>query len=105
MRRLGRHPILDDDDPLSGMVNLFDIAIVFAVGLIVALVVALRGGHVDRVLQASAPEIDVRKGKRIVRYRATRESAQGEGRRLGTAYRLPGGEVVYVPDEAEAELP
>ena len=35
-RRMATHPVLDDDDPLSGMVNLFDLAIVFAVGLAVA---------------------------------------------------------------------
>ena len=28
----------DDDDPLSGMANLFDVAMVFAVALMVALV-------------------------------------------------------------------
>jgi hypothetical protein len=37
-------------------------------------------------------------GQRLVRYRATDEKGKGAGSRIGTAFRLPNGDVVYVPD-------
>ena len=97
-RRRGRHPVLDDDDPLSSMVNLFDLAIVFAVGLIVALAAALRGGQL-RTAEGKPPiELQIPEGQRLVRYRATEEKGKGAGSRIGTTFRLPNGDVVYVPD-------
>lgn len=101
MRRRPRahHPVLDDDDPLAGMVNLFDLAIVFAVGLIVALAAAIREGRLTHAGLRSAPDLEVQEGSQKIRYRGSQEKAKGEGRRIGTAFRLPSGEVVYVPDE------
>ncbi len=43
-------------------------------------------------------EIIKKKGVKIERYRVTRQQLSGEGQRLGTAYRLQSGEVVYVPE-------
>jgi len=93
-------PALDDDDPLAGMVNLFDLAIVFAVGLIVALVLLSRQGRLSSVVHtaAAAPELDIREGQQVVHYKAAPEKAKGAGEKIGTAYRLPDGQVVYVPD-------
>jgi len=101
-RRRGRapHPVLDDDDPLAGMVNLFDLAIVFAVGLIVALAAAIRDGRLTHAGLRSAPELEVQEGSRTIKYRGSQEKARGAGHRIGTAFRLPSGEVVYVPDDS-----
>ena len=44
-------------------------------------------------------EIIHRKGKKLEHYRMTRQTLGGEGEKLGTAYRLKTGEVVYVPEE------
>lgn len=103
MRRRGRahHPVLDDDDPLAGMVNLFDLAIVFAVGLIVALAAAIKDGRLTHAGLRSAPDLEVDEGGKKVRYRGSQDKARGEGRRIGTAFRLPSGDVVYVPDGDE----
>lgn len=109
-RRPRHHPALDDDDPLSGMVNLFDLAIVFAVGLIIALAAAMKTGKLAtaqgaQAAQASGPtEIEVKEGQKLVKYRSTDDKTRGPGHRIGTAFRLPSGEVVYVPDE-EATAP
>lgn len=46
-------------------------------------------------------EIIKRKGLKIEKYRATSEKLGGEGQKLGTAYRLKSGEVVYVPEDHE----
>jgi hypothetical protein len=45
-------------------------------------------------------EIITKKGEKIERYRASQESAdgRGNGKRIGTAYQLESGEVIYVPD-------
>jgi hypothetical protein len=102
-RRAAPHPALDDDDPLSGMVNLFDIAIVFAVGLMVALAAAMRGGQLSS--GTAPPEIEVKEGHEVVRYRASQDTAKGTGKQVGAAYRLPSGEVVYVPDEPDPASP
>lgn len=43
-------------------------------------------------------EIIKKKGLKIEKYRATSLELGGEGEKLGTAYRLKSGEVVYVPE-------
>jgi hypothetical protein len=43
-------------------------------------------------------EIITKKGTRIDAVKMTREQAKGRGMRLGTAYRLEDGSMVYVPE-------
>ena len=38
--------------------------------------------------------------KKLPHYRVSRDELSGDGVRLGTAYRLKTGDVVYVPDDA-----
>ena len=104
-RRLLNH---HDDDPLSSVANLFDVAMVFAVALLLALVTHFRlpellSAQADLTILKSPgqPNMEIirRKGRKLEHYRITRRTLGGEGQRLGTAYRLKTGEVVYVPDE------
>lgn len=44
-------------------------------------------------------EVLLREGKKLEHYTMTRQTLGGEGEKLGTAYRLKTGEVVYVPEE------
>lgn len=115
MRRQGkrngpkRYPI-HNQDPMSGVANLFDVAMVFAVGLMVAIVSAY---HLDEIFSADdltmiknpnqpgKMEIITKKGKEIKVQKLTKEMAQGQGMRLGIAYKLRDGRVVYVPEEEE----
>ena len=102
-RRKGRrsnqiHGVFEDDDPLSGMVNMFDLAIVFAVGLIVALVVATRGGKVTFGPNAKPSELEVPEGEKLRKYKVSNDKGKGPGSRIGAAYRLPNGEIIYVPE-------
>jgi len=110
--------LFDDDDdggvdPMSGLTNAFDAAIVFALAFMVALVQHL---HVPSMLQAKDytvitnpgqpnMEIIVKEGKEIKHYEATSETGAGYGELLGKAYRLPDGRVVYVPADKEAGSP
>ena len=95
-----------DNDPLSGMANLFDLAMVFAVALMVALVTHFKMTEIltkDDVTMVKNPgkkdmEIIVKKGKKITRYKASEGKGEGRGRRIGTAYELENGEIIYVPE-------
>jgi hypothetical protein len=103
----------DSGDPLVSMVNLFDVSM----ALVVALILAAAGGgslaeiaaHISRkdvtiVTNPGQPDMEmiVKRGKKIERLRASDEQGWGRGERLGTAYRLESGEVVYVPDGGAA---
>ncbi len=97
-----------DDDPLTSVANLFDVAMVFAVALLLALVThfqlpELLSGQQDITIVKnpgkSNMEIIRRKGLKLEHFRMTTQTLGGEGERLGTAYRLKTGEVVYVPEE------
>lgn len=100
----------DDGDPLVSMINLFDVSM----ALVVALILAAAGSgnlaqitaHMSRqdvtiVTNPGQPDMEmiIKRGKKIERLRASGEQGFGRGHRLGTAYRLESGEVVYVPDE------
>ncbi len=98
----------EDPDPLSNMANLFDIAMIFAVALMVAMVSFFGMSEFltqERVTVIKNPgkenmEIIIKDGKEITRYKASEITTKGEGkgRRIGTAYELEGGEIIYVPD-------
>lgn len=100
-----------DSDPLSGMANLFDIAMVFAVALMVAMVVNFRMTDLftqDNITMIKNPgkedmEIIVKKGKKIEQYKASQSTGQGRGRRIGIAYELENGEIIYIPEEIPTE--
>ncbi len=81
---------------------------VFAVALLMALVVHFQLPEllaspqditIVRNPGKSNMEIIRRKGKRLDHYRMTTQTLGGQGEKLGTAYRLKTGEVVYVPEE------
>lgn len=109
--RVSRLAALEDEDPLTGFANLFDIAMVFAVALMASAVLYLqvpelmdRSKDVTVVVDPQSAEMEIvtRKSETITRYRVSREKARGDGVRLGTAYRLDSGEVVYVPEAGSA---
>ena len=92
----------EDHDPMASVANLFDIALVFIVALLFALM-ARFGQDILRkpsakVDDAGKMEILTKQGKKIRRLKQSNEKAEGRGVRLGTAYRLEDGTVVYVPE-------
>jgi hypothetical protein len=102
-----------EEDPLAGVANLFDVSVVFIVGLMLTLFSVYRMGDLmDKnsevtMVKTNAQgerEIIVKKGTQITAYKVTGKTAAGEGERLGTAYRLANGQIIYVP-EAPDETP
>ena len=97
----------EDEDPLSGVANIFDVSVVFIVGLMITLFSVYRiGDLVDAdsevtLVKTNADglsEIIIKRGTEIEAYELTGEPLGGQGERLGTAYRLADGQVIYVPD-------
>ena len=98
----------DDHDPMAVLTNLFDVAMVFAVALMVALVTRfdmtemfsqedftmVKNPGTDRM------EIITKKGETIEKYTPSEEQENNgsRGRRVGTAYQLDSGEIIYVPE-------
>ncbi len=101
---------LSDNDPMSGVANLFDLGLVFIVGLLLALFGAY---HLEDLVrpdtnltitkQAANGDLEIitKKGKRIEAVKVSKNKNKGRGRRLGTAYRLEDGSMVYVPEQNE----
>jgi len=110
MGRFLKLPAIDEpveEDPLSGVANLFDVSIVFIVGLMITLFsVYNMGDLVDaksevtmvKTNASGQKEIIVKKGQTITAYKVTGQTGQGDGERLGTAYRLASGQIIYVPE-------
>jgi hypothetical protein len=97
-----------EEDPLAGVANLFDVSVVFIVGLMISLFSVYRMGdlmdpetEVTMVMtnEQGQSEIIVKRGTEIEAYEVTGETLAGDGERLGTAYRLADGQIIYVPDD------
>lgn len=95
------------EDPLAGIANLFDVSVAFIVALLIALFTLFSAqtlldpnSSVTLVKQSpdGTTEIITKRKHSIRVQKVTDKKLSGEGRRLGTAYRLPNGEVVYVPE-------
>ena len=99
----------EEIDPMGSLVNLFDVAMVFAVALMVAFVIQSRMTEFltaeDATFVKNAGkenmEIIVKKNNKITRYKSEKNSGSGKGRRVGRAYQLENGEVIYVPEETK----
>ena len=95
-----------DFDPMSVVGNLFDIAMVFAVALMVALVTRYNMTEMFSTEDLKNPgkenmEIVSKKGQKIERYTPShnQDNSNGaKGRKVGIAYELENGEIIYVPE-------
>ena len=98
----------EEDNPMATVANLFDVAMVFAVALMVALVVRFNMtellGNEDFTMIKNPGQDDMeiitREGQEIRRYTPSedQESSGKRGRRVGVAYELENGEIIYVPE-------
>ncbi len=97
-----------DEDPLSVLTNLFDVAMVFAVALMVALVTRYQMNEIfsqNDFTMVKNPgteqmEIITKKGEEIEKYIPSEdtENTGSRGKRVGVAYELDDGQIIYVPE-------
>lgn len=97
----------NDSDPMGTMANLFDVAMVFAVALMVALVTRFNMTEMfskEDFTMIKNPgkenmEIITKEGNEIKKYTPSEESASNKkGKRVGIAYQLENGNIIYVPE-------
>lgn len=98
----------EDADPISVVSNLFDVAMVFAVALMVALVTRYNMTEVfsqEDYTMVKNPgkenmEIITKEGQKINRYTPSENQQKSgkKGKKAGIAYELDNGEIIYVPE-------
>ena len=108
-----QNPILLDeeesDNPLDMLTNLFDVAMVFAVALMVALVAHFNMSEIfskDDYTIVKNPgsenmEIIMKEGDKISRYTPSENDnpvSGSKGKRVGSGYQLESGEIIYIPE-------
>lgn len=113
MKRMVKETSFDDyfieDDPMLVVSNLFDVAMVFALALMVALV--SRHNMTEMFSQEDFTmvknpgkdnmEIITKEGQKINRYTPSDDQSNADGtkgKRVGVAYELDNGEIIYVPE-------
>ena len=99
----------EDDDPMSVVSNLFDVAMVFAVALMVALVTRFNMTEMfsqEDFTMVKNPgkenmEIITKEGQTINKYTPSQDQEKKDGKKgkkVGIAYELDNGEIIYVPE-------
>ncbi len=99
----------EDNDPMSVVSNLFDVAMVFAVALMVALVSRYNMTEMfskEDFTMVKNPgkenmEIITKEGANINRYTPSEDQDPKngkKGKKVGAAYELENGEIIYVPE-------
>ena len=105
-RKIADH---DDMDPMSVVGNLFDVAMVFAVALMVALVTRFNMTEMfsqEDFTMVKNPgkenmEIITKEGQKINHYTPSEDQSTADGtkgKKVGIAYELENGEIIYVPE-------
>lgn len=89
-----------EDDPLDGLVNLFDLGLVLAVAFLVAGLSIGASQKASSSAPSSAANATSPTSPRTVEVPRDGRTAQGQGAAVGTVYRLPDG--TYVLDESAA---
>jgi hypothetical protein len=110
-RRLGGEDFFgagEADDPMNSIANLLDIFLVFIVAMLISFLSAYHlqdllteDSNVTVMKQTADGEITIvtKQASKIEAVKVTRSEAEGKGVRLGVAYRLEDGSMVYMPDE------
>ena len=98
----------EDSDPMSVVSNLFDVAMVFAVALMVALVSRYNMTEVfsqEDFTMVKNPgkenmKIITKEGQEIKKYTPSEDQKTSgkRGKKVGVAYQLENGEIIYVPE-------
>ena len=89
-------------DPLDGLVNMFDIGIVLAVGFLVAALASLGLSDAVKdggVVKPALSEVTLKPGETLEDVPDEGVKTAGRGTPVGTVYRLSDGRLVYVTSD------
>lgn len=92
------------DDPILSVVNLVDLFLVITAVLMVLIARnPLNPFQSKQVVVVENPgqenmTITVKNGQKLERYTSTKQMGEGGGLKAGTTYKLPNGNLVYVPE-------
>jgi hypothetical protein len=95
------------DDPMSSVSNLVDIFLVFIVALLISFLSAyhlqdLMSPDSNMTVMTQSPDgemtIITKQAEKIEAVKISNSEAEGRGTRLGVAYQLEDGTMVYMPD-------
>ncbi|MBW1740880.1 MAG: DUF2149 domain-containing protein [Deltaproteobacteria bacterium] len=108
-KRQDRHLGARQEEPLQGVANLFDVALVFIVALLLSLMATYQildffseKSEITIVKKNEQGQLEIitKRGKEIKVEKVTDRKVGGEeGIKLGTAYQLKDGRMIYVPEE------
>lgn len=99
-----------EDDPIAGVAQLFDVSIAFIVAVIAAMFTLLSSKDLlkrdsewmlTRKNKKGEIEILEKKNNQVISHKVSSKNMSGNGLRLGTAYQLENGQVIYVPDNSK----
>lgn len=99
---------IEDEDPMAFLSNLFDVALIIALAFLVMFLMAYNLSEVlnpsEKVTIVKNPgeenmQIIIKEGEVIKVMNVTSEIYGGQGEKIGTAYRLKDGTIIYVPEK------
>lgn len=100
-RRKSQFAVQEDSDPLSVVVNLFDVALMVAMVMHMNMTEVFTQEDFTVVKNPGKEnmEIIMKEGNKINKYTPSNEQSSGtKGKRVGVAYELENGEIIYVPE-------
>ena len=109
MRRRRARLSEETSDPLDSLANLFELAMVLAVALLTMIAVRFNMTEMfsnkDFTMVKNPGKTDmeiiIKKGQQIDKYKASDKKAadsKGNGKRVGSAFQLDNGEIIYIPE-------
>ena len=106
--RMSRLHILDedDDDPTLSTINLIDVfLVVIGMPLPAGLdnpLTPITQETGTRIRNEGRPDMEIltKEGQKVTRFKASGATGEGNGEKVGTAYRMKDGTLVYVPAPA-----
>lgn len=93
----------EDDDPVLSTINLIDVFMVVIGMLLIAIVnnpvSPFAEDKVTIIRNEGKPNMEIitKDGQKVVNFKASGASGEGNGEKAGTAYRMKDGTMVYVP--------
>ncbi|WP_228384466.1 DUF2149 domain-containing protein [Rhodocyclus gracilis] len=102
----------ESDDPILSVVNIIDIFLVIIAALLITvaqnpILNAFTKHSLTVITDAGKPTMEmlIKDGEKVERYKASGAMGEGQGDKVGAAYRMKDGSMIYVPENGEKVQP